>query len=104
MSDFAPSEEQELVARTVREFVERELQPHEAEVDRLGHVPPELMRELTDKAKAAGLYALNMPEELGGGGLDYVTSTLAEQELGRTSWALNAAVGRPTHILLACAG
>jgi acyl-CoA dehydrogenase len=102
--DFAPTEEQQLVVRTVREFVERELRPHEEEVERLGVVPRELAEAVKAKALAAGLFALNMPEELGGGGLDYVTSALAEMEFARTSWALSSCVGRPTQILLACAG
>jgi acyl-CoA dehydrogenase len=104
MIDFEPTEEQQLVARTVREFVERELRPHEEEVERLGVVPRELAESIKEKAIAAGLFALNMPEDLGGGGLDYVTSALAEMEFGRTSWALSSCVGRPTHILLACEG
>ncbi len=104
MIDFSLTEEQELVAETVRDFVERELRPHEEEVERLGHVPSELAGALKHKAIDAGLYALNMPAELGGGGLDYVTSSVAEMELARTSWALNSCVARPTHILLACEG
>jgi acyl-CoA dehydrogenase len=102
--DFSLTEEQELVARTVREFVERELRPHEEDVERSGVVPRELAEELKQRAIAAGLYALNMPEELGGGGLDYVTSMVAEVELARTSWAMSSCVARPTHILLACEG
>jgi acyl-CoA dehydrogenase len=102
--DFALTEEQELVAATVRDFVERELRPHEEEVEQLGRLSPELAGKLKQKAIDAGLYALNMPAELGGGGLDYVTSSVAELELARTSWALNSCVARPTHILLACEG
>ncbi len=104
MIDFSLTEERELVAETVRDFVERELRPHEEEVERLGHVAPELAGALKHKAIDTGLYALNMPAELGGGGLDYVTSSVAEMELARTSWALNSCVARPTHILLACEG
>jgi acyl-CoA dehydrogenase len=102
--DLSLTEEQELVAETVRDFVERELRPHEEEVERLGQVPSELAGVLKHRAIDAGLYALNMPAELGGGGLDYVTSSVAEMELARTSWALNSCVARPTHILLACEG
>ena len=104
MIDFSPTEEQALVAETVRAFTQRELCPHEEEVEQLGYVPQELADEIKRRALAAGLYALNMPEELGGGGLDYVTSTLAEMEFARTSWALSSCVARPTHILLACEG
>jgi alkylation response protein AidB-like acyl-CoA dehydrogenase len=102
--DLSLTEEQELVASTVRDFVERELRPHEEEVEQLGRLPEELAAVLKRKAIDAGLYALNMPSELGGGGLDYVTSSVAEMELARTSWALNSCVARPTHILLACEG
>ena len=45
-----------------------------------------------------------MPEELGGGGLDHVALTLMERELGRTSFALQYAVARPSNILRACTG
>ena len=46
-----------------------------------------------------------MPVDVGGGGLDTVTWTLYEKELGRTSYALHYnCVGRPSNILLACAG
>ena len=33
-------------------------------------VPPELAREIRDKALKAGFYAANMPEEIGGGGVE----------------------------------
>ena len=74
------------------------------EVERTDQVPPELIAEIHAKAKAAGLYAANMPEELGGGGLDAVGLALMERELGRTSFALQYAVARPSNILRACKG
>jgi alkylation response protein AidB-like acyl-CoA dehydrogenase len=58
---------------TVRAFVEKELYPHEEEVKRLDEVPAELAARIRRKAIAAGLYAANMPAELGGGGLDAVS-------------------------------
>ena len=45
-----------------------------------------------------------MPEEVGGGGLDQLTFTLLERELGRASMALSVFWGRPSNILLACEG
>jgi acyl-CoA dehydrogenase len=102
--DLELTEEQRLVASTVRDFVERELYPHEAEVERRDKVPAELAAAIRDKAIAAGLYAPNMPAELGGGGLDPVSLTLAERELGRASYALQILVGRPSNILQACEG
>ena len=102
--DFSPSDEQRMLVDTVRAFVEKELMPHEAEVERTNKVRPELIAEIRAKAKAAGLYAANMPENLGGGGLDAVSMALVERELGRTSFALQYAVARPSNILRACKG
>jgi acyl-CoA dehydrogenase len=102
--DFGLSEEQRAVAGTVRDFVRRELMPHEDLVERTDAVPPDLAREIRGKALAAGLYAANFPAELGGGGLDAMGLTLAERELGWTAWALQTLVSRPGNILRACQG
>jgi len=102
--DFGLDDEQRAIVDTVRTFVTRELYPHEDEVDRLGDVPPDLVEEIREKALKAGLYAANMPEELGGGGLDAVAMTLVERELGRASYALQWLVARPSNILQACVG
>jgi alkylation response protein AidB-like acyl-CoA dehydrogenase len=103
--DFALTEEQQLIVRTTRDFVRRELVPHEREVEESGVLRAELLRELKAKAIAAGLYAANMPVEVGGGGLDTVSWVLYEKELGWTGYVLQfAAVARPSNILLACEG
>ena len=102
--DFALSDEQRAIVETVRAFVDRELVPHEDEVERLDEVTPELQKEIRTKALNAGLYAANMPEEVGGGGLDAVSLALVERELGRTSFALHHFVARPSRILMGCSG
>jgi acyl-CoA dehydrogenase len=103
--DFTLSEEQQLIIDTTRRFVREELVPHEAEVERTGEVREELRRELKARAQAAGLYAANMPVEVGGAGLDGVTWVLYEKELGYTNYALQyGCVARPSNILLACEG
>jgi len=102
--NFDLSPEQQLIVQTTRDFVERELLPHEAEVDRNDHVPAELVESIKAKAIAAGIYAANMPEEYGGGGLDGLTMALVERELGAASYALNYIVARPSNILMACDG
>jgi acyl-CoA dehydrogenase len=102
--DFQPSDEQRMLVETVRGFIETELYPHERTVDKLGHVPPELGREIKEKAKALGLYSANMPEEVGGGGLDVMSQMLFERELGKVNWAVQKFVGRPSAILMACKG
>ena len=102
--DFALTSEQEMVVDTVRTFVENEIYPHEAEVERSGVVAPELAQGIKRKVIELGFYAPNFPAELGGGGLDNVTLTLLERELGRGSLALTHFFGRPSNILMACAG
>lgn len=100
--DFRLSDEQRAVVATTRAFVERELYPHEEEVERTGVLRPELGAAIRQKAIDAGLYAANMPEAVGGGGLDTVTWVLFEKELGRAGYALHSCVGRPSNILLSC--
>jgi len=103
--DLELSVEQRAVVETTRAFVQRELVPHEDEVERSGVLDPGLLAKLRDTAIRAGLYAANMPEEVGGGGLDTLTWMLMERELGHTGYALQMlAVARPSRILLACAG
>ena len=100
--DFGLSEEQQMIVDTTRAFVERELYPHEAEVERTGHLRPDLIAEIKARAIEAGLYAANMPAEVGGAGLDTQTWLLYEKELGRANYALHwTCVARPSNILLA---
>jgi acyl-CoA dehydrogenase len=100
--NFGLSEEQNLIVETTRAFVENELYPHEAEVERTGVLRMELVKEIQGKAIAAGLYAANMPEEVGGAGLDTPTWLLYEKELGKANYALHwTCVARPSNILLA---
>jgi acyl-CoA dehydrogenase len=99
---FGLTDEQRMIIDTTRAFVEAELYPHEAAVERTGHLPMEVIREVQAKAIAAGLYAANMPEEVGGAGLDTLTWLLYERELGRANYALHwTCVARPSNILLA---
>jgi len=96
--------EQDMIVRSLRAFREQELEPYEAEVDRSGEVPEELGKRIKQRALEMGFYAPNMPEEIGGGGLDYKTLALFERELGKTSYGLHGYIHRPSEILLACTG
>lgn len=44
--DFGLTDEQRLIVETTRAFVENELYPHEAEVERTGHLRMDLIREI----------------------------------------------------------
>ena len=52
-------------------LVTAEFLPHEALVERLDAVPDELFRDIQRKAIMQGYYALNMPQEHGGGGSEF---------------------------------
>lgn len=100
--DFGLTDEQRMIVDTTRAFVEAELYPHEAEVERTGHLRMDLVRDIQKKAMAAGLYAANMPAEVGGAGLDTLSWLLYEKELGKANYALHwTGVARPSNILLA---
>jgi butyryl-CoA dehydrogenase len=99
---FGLTAEQQMIVDTTRAFVEAELYPHEALVERTGHLPMEIIRDVQAKAMAAGLYAANMPADVGGAGLDTLAWLLYEKELGRANYALHwTCVARPSNILLA---
>ncbi len=96
------SGEDSLIVQTVREFVEREFYPLEEEIERAGRLDPSVATEIRRKVRDLGFYAPNIPSEFGGGGLNVLSFTLLERELGRTSHALSVHWGRPSGILCAC--
>ena len=102
--NIALSHEDELLRTTVRAFIDNEVIPHENLVDRTGEVPENIGRAIEAKSKELGLFAANLPERVGGGGLTYAQMAIIEREFGRTSHALHSWVARPTELLLACEG
>lgn len=102
--DFRMGDEQRLLAESVRAFVAAEILPHEDLVERLGEVPDDLFRQIKRRSIDAGFYALNMPEEHGGGGLGALERATTEIEFGRASRALQMICNRPAPILKACTG
>lgn len=101
---FGLTEEQDLIVSTVRSFVEKEIYPHEALVDKIGEVPQDLAQDIKRKVIEMGFYASNFPESVGGPGLSHLEFALVERELGRGSMALTHFFGRPQNILMACEG
>jgi acyl-CoA dehydrogenase len=91
--DFTLSDEHRQIRDTVRAFVEREVMPYEQvllqrEIAGLyGASPglePDERRALQDKARAAGLWGIDTPEEHGGVDLDPIAQAVVHEELGRT--------------------
>jgi acyl-CoA dehydrogenase len=87
--EFALTEEQRMVQETVREFVQKELMPLEQEVlrnEREGRhgLPDDQILKLQLKAKEAGFWGINTPEEYGGANLGPMMTALINIELGKT--------------------
>ena len=101
---YGLSDESQMIADTVRSFVEKEIYPHEDLVERTGEVPAEIAQDIKQKTLDLGFYACNFPESVGCAGLSHVDFAIVERELGRGSMALNHFFGRPQNILMACKG
>ncbi len=74
------SEEQQMIAATCREFLEREIWPRLDEIDKAKS--PELISSLMDKAGELGLLGTGVPEEYGGFGMSFNTSMLVAEVTG----------------------
>jgi alkylation response protein AidB-like acyl-CoA dehydrogenase len=80
---FTPEEweeEQLMIAEMCDEFIAHEVTPI---LDRIDAMEPGLMQNLLDKAGELGLLGLSVPEEFGGMGVDFKTSLLATEYLGK---------------------
>ena len=102
--EFNLTEEQKLLIKTTKSFVENELLPHENLLEKTNNLPKELYQEIKKKSQKVGLYACNMPTEYEGGGLNAFDLTLVEKELGFASLALAEIAWRPQNILMASTG
>ncbi|MFD2922338.1 acyl-CoA dehydrogenase family protein [Halobacillus naozhouensis] len=83
------TDEQQMVKETIRKFVEKELMPLENKVlrnEREGKpsLSPEKMQELQLKAKEAGFWGINTPEEYGGADLGQMMLAIVQMEVART--------------------
>ncbi|HMG68407.1 MAG TPA: acyl-CoA dehydrogenase family protein [Chitinophagaceae bacterium] len=79
---FAPenfSEEQIMIRDMCNQFLDTEVMPI---LDRIDALEPGLMRSLVQKTGEQGLLAVSFPEEYGGLGKDFVTSTIVNEYLG----------------------
>ena len=106
--DFEIPQELKMVQSLVRDFVNDQLKPLEREIlgraadlsDARISLPQETEEKLTRMANDAGLWGINIPEELGGAGLGTLCSCLVEEELAQTVIPFN--FGDVTPILFDC--
>ncbi len=73
------NEEQQMVKEMCVSFLDSEVMPI---LDRIDKLEPGLMPSLVDKAGEQGLLGTSIPEEFGGLGKDFITSTLVNEGLG----------------------
>ena len=92
--DFDIPDELQLLARTVRDFVETRLAPMEKQVEESDEIPSEIVREMA----ALGFFGLPFPEEYGGAGAGDLGYCLALEQFGRTSAAFSNLIGAHTSI------
>ncbi|GAG21378.1 unnamed protein product, partial [marine sediment metagenome] len=90
--DFELTDEQIMSRDMARKFAEQEILPTLKENERQEKFDPGIIKKMASQ----GLLAPHMPEEWGGIGLDYVTSTLIWEQLCGVSLAVTqAAVSGP---------
>ena len=83
--DFDLSFEQRALIQTIRGFIAAELYPLEQEVEETGRLDQDKARLIQRKSQELGLYAMNVPESLGGAGLSTLDWMLAEEQFGHTT-------------------
>lgn len=74
---FSPTEEHEMLRKSVREFVTKEVEPQAGEYDRSEIFNIDLFKKLGD----LGLLGVTVPEQYGGSGMGAIAVTIIHEEL-----------------------
>jgi alkylation response protein AidB-like acyl-CoA dehydrogenase len=93
--ELSLSAEQKQIRDTVAEFVDEEVAPRAAEIDKNDEFPRDLIEEMA----GLGLMGMPFPENWGGAGLDYHSYAIGVEEISRGSGGLGTVVA--AHISLA---
>ncbi len=86
--DFEFTDEQNMLRKTVRDFVDKEIMPNIAEWDEKGHFDTSIL----DKLANLGLMGVCLPSQYGGSGMDYNSLAIVCEELERGDTAFRTAV------------
>ena len=92
--DFRLTDEQRLIQKTARDFVDGELIPHVREWEEKGEVPRSFYAKMAD----LGFLGAPVPEKYGGAGMDYVAFMLLVEELSRGSSSVRTTVSVQTSL------
>jgi len=82
--DFAPTPEQEILRKSVREFAEAEIRPKVQQMDETDKVPMDVL----EKMAKLGFIGVMVPREYGGLGMGHIARTIVLEEVGRVSAAM----------------
>ncbi len=74
------TEEQKMIAQMCDDFIAQEVTPN---LERIDKMEEGLMPSLLEKAGELGMLGMSVPEEFGGMGVDFKTSLLATERLGK---------------------
>lgn len=88
------NEEHQMIAQMCDDFITQEVYPV---LDKIDAMEPGLMVSLLNKAGELGMLGMSVPEELGGMGVDFKTSLLATEHLGK-GFSFSVAYGAHTGI------
>jgi len=83
------SSEHELFRRSVREFVEKKIEPIALEIDERDEIPRDLLEEMAKQ----GFFGVGIPEAYGGQGEDHVSTVILTEEICRASPAVSVVLG-----------
>ena len=86
--NFEFSDEQQMLKKTVRDFVDKEVMPYIGDWDAKGHFDHGTLKKLAD----LGLMGVCIPESYGGSGMDYNSLAIVCEELERGDTAFRTAV------------
>ena len=94
--DFDLNDEQKLFRDTIRDFVEKEIEPVASEYEANDIYPTEIVETM----KEMGLFGMRVPEEYGGLDIDYVSYAIVFEEIAKSWHGVAGTLGSHS---LACA-
>ena len=96
MSTYPLSEADRAIQSRARSFVDDDLIPWEVHAETHGgQIPPQTREQHHRRALELGLYAMNMPKDLGGSGMTMLQQVLVSEQIGRVTNALGWCVHTP---------
>ncbi len=86
--DFNLTTEQQMIRDLCKNFVKNEIAPITEEMDETGHFPYEVWKKMGD----LGIVGIPIPEEYGGGAMDWVSTMIAIEEISRGDASLGVSL------------